>query len=169
MPGLRGQNRTPGMPARTRRNFDQLSGEAEFAVGGIITLDDEGRFTIATGDGVTIVSDQLVAALVTDGGLEFSGGEIQLDLHDTAPGLEIIASNGLRVKLVATGGIELVAGGLQLKAPTGSDRGGVLQATAEADLNQTITDPPTQTEVQDISDKIDALLAKARTSQWLAT
>lgn len=33
------------------------------------------------------------------------------------------------------------------------------------DLNQSITNPPTQTEVQDISDKIDELLASLRTAQ----
>ena len=35
---------------------------------------------------------------------------------------------------------------------------------AVADLNQTISDPPTQAEVQAISDKIDELLGKLRTT-----
>lgn len=35
-------------------------------------------------------------------------------------------------------------------------------ATAVADLNQTISDPPTQAEVQAISDKVDELLAALR-------
>ena len=39
------------------------------------------------------------------------------------------------------------------------------QGAAVADLNQTITNPPTQAEVQDISDKIDELLAALRTAK----
>ena len=35
---------------------------------------------------------------------------------------------------------------------------------AVADLNQTISDPPTQAEVQAISDKIDELLGKLRST-----
>ena len=54
-------------------------------------------------------------------------------------------------------------------AATTSTAGVVKEATAIADLNQTITDPPTQTEVQDISDKIDALLAVMRTAGLLST
>lgn len=46
-------------------------------------------------------------------------------------------------------------------------RGLVLEAAAVNDLNQTISDPPTQTEVQDISDKIDELLAVKRTAGQL--
>jgi len=53
--------------------------------------------------------------------------------------------------------------------PTASVRAGVLRASAIADLSQTITDPPTQAEVQAISDKVDALLAALRTSGVLAT
>ena len=37
-----------------------------------------------------------------------------------------------------------------------------VSATSLADLNQTISDPPTQSEVQAISDKIDAILAVLR-------
>jgi hypothetical protein len=40
---------------------------------------------------------------------------------------------------------------------------------AVADLNQTITNPPTQAEVQAISDKIDEFLGAARTAGVLAT
>lgn len=43
------------------------------------------------------------------------------------------------------------------------------EATAIADLNQTITNPPTQAEVQAISNKIDALLAVLRTSGALSS
>lgn len=38
-----------------------------------------------------------------------------------------------------------------------------LRASAIADLNQTISNPPTQAEVQAISDKVDAILAALRT------
>lgn len=44
-----------------------------------------------------------------------------------------------------------------------------MQAAAVADLSQTITNPPTQAEVQAISDKIDELLASLRTANLLAT
>ena len=52
---------------------------------------------------------------------------------------------------------------------TTSKRGFVVQTGAIADLNQTITNPPTQAEVQAISNKIDALLAAMRTSGQLET
>ncbi|KKN77952.1 hypothetical protein LCGC14_0355170 [marine sediment metagenome] len=52
---------------------------------------------------------------------------------------------------------------------TTANKGAVKEATAIADLNQTITAPPTQGEVQDISDKIDALLAVMRTAGQLST
>lgn len=43
------------------------------------------------------------------------------------------------------------------------------QATAEADLNQTIGGSYSQAEVQAISDKVDAVLAKLRTAGVIAT
>ena len=49
------------------------------------------------------------------------------------------------------------------------DLAAALPMAAEADLNQTISDPPTQTQVQDLSDKVDALLAKMRTAGLLAS
>ena len=49
-------------------------------------------------------------------------------------------------------------------AATTSVLGLVHQATAVADLDQTISEPPTQAEVQAISDKVDALLAALRTA-----
>lgn len=42
------------------------------------------------------------------------------------------------------------------------------QAAAVADLNQTITNPPTQAEVQAITDKIDELLDALRTTGVIA-
>lgn len=50
-----------------------------------------------------------------------------------------------------------------------TDRGNVLQATAVSDLNQTITNPPTQAEVQALSDKVDELLAAMRTAGQLGS
>jgi len=52
---------------------------------------------------------------------------------------------------------------------SGSTNFVLAQQAAEADLNQTISDPPTQAEVQAISDKIDALLAKLRSANVIAT
>jgi hypothetical protein len=43
------------------------------------------------------------------------------------------------------------------------------QATAVADANQTITNPPTQAEVQALSDKVDELLGALRTAGIIAT
>ena len=43
------------------------------------------------------------------------------------------------------------------------------KATAIADLDQTISNPPTQAEVQAISDKLDALLAALRVAEKLKT
>lgn len=45
----------------------------------------------------------------------------------------------------------------------------LVRQAAEADLNQTISDPPTQAEVQAISNKMDAVLAKLRGSNVIAT
>lgn len=47
--------------------------------------------------------------------------------------------------------------------------GSVKQAAAVADLNQTIGSPPTQAEVQAISDKVDELMAAQRTAGQLET
>lgn len=44
-----------------------------------------------------------------------------------------------------------------------------LNIGAVADLNQTITNPPTQAEVQAISNKIDEILAALRLAGTLAT
>lgn len=47
---------------------------------------------------------------------------------------------------------------------TTTKRGSVLMAAAVADLDQTISGTYSQSEVQAISDKVDALLAALRTS-----
>jgi len=57
----------------------------------------------------------------------------------------------------------------RLPAATTALRGGVKQAAAVADLDQTISDPPTQAQVQALSDKVDALLASLRTAGVLAS
>lgn len=59
------------------------------------------------------------------------------------------------------------AAGQELAAAV--DSGSNAQAAAVADLNQTISDPPTQAEVQAISDKMDELLASLRAANLLDT
>jgi len=49
------------------------------------------------------------------------------------------------------------------------DAAGNEQGAAVADLNQTISDPPTDTEVQAISDKVDELLASLRAAGIIAS
>lgn len=51
---------------------------------------------------------------------------------------------------------------------TTSQKGVVNEATAVTDLNQTISSPPTQGEVQAISDKVDELLGVMRSAGQLA-
>jgi len=46
--------------------------------------------------------------------------------------------------------------------------GTVFKAAAVSDLGQTISNPPTQIEVQDLSDKVDELLAAMRTAKQLS-
>lgn len=52
---------------------------------------------------------------------------------------------------------------------TTTKKGGVNSMPVIADLNQTVSSPPTQAEVQAISDKVDALLAALRTAGILET
>ena len=52
---------------------------------------------------------------------------------------------------------------------SGSTNYVLARQAAEADLDQTITDPPTQAEVQAISDKVDAILAKLRSANVIAS
>lgn len=86
---------------------------------------------------------------------------ISMDANDVLIG----NANGLP----ATGGINVA----ELKScdnhTNGSTNFVLVKQTAEADLNQIISDPPTQAEVQAISDKIDALLVKLRSANVLAT
>lgn len=71
-------------------------------------------------------------------------------------------------RLQAGSGISLTDGGAGGDITLDVDNP-ISQQSAEADLNQTITDPPTQSEVQDISDKVDAILAKLRSAGVIAT
>lgn len=80
---------------------------------------------------------------------------------------QIATSSFLGRSTAATGDIEVLTTAQAtalLDAATVPLRGVVKQTAAVADLSQTITDPPTQAEVQAISDKIDEWLAKERTS-----
>lgn len=52
---------------------------------------------------------------------------------------------------------------------SGSTNFVLVKQAAEADLSQTISDPPTQSEVQAISDKVDAILAVLRSANVLST
>lgn len=89
-----------------------------------------------------------------------------LDLKDVVDGVATSASH-----IAATSGVHGATGanvGVGDTASTGT-AGVVLQAAALADLNQTISGSYSQSEVQDISDKVDALLATLRTAGTLAT
>lgn len=72
-----------------------------------------------------------------------------------------------RIRLI---GLVASPGLLEIRAasvPEDGPRGGVYKLSSIADLNQTISDPPTQAEVQAISDKIDEMLAAMRVSEML--
>ena len=64
-------------------------------------------------------------------------------------------------------GLEVINHRLQATAPTTTAIGGPFLVSPVADLNQTISDPPTQAEVQAISDKIDEILAAMRVAETL--
>ena len=115
--------------------------------------------------------------------LAVNGG---LELTDNGPGLTIVVSilaNGIIFakiqqitgpflgRTAGTGDIEELTGTeatALLDAATTLLNGVVKQSTAVTDLSQTITNPPTQAEVQAISDKVDELLAVMRVSGQLA-
>jgi hypothetical protein len=117
--------------------------------------------------------------LAVDGGLS---------LTDNGPNLTIVVSvltNGLvlnKIQQIATdrflGRITAATGDIEeltatqatsmLDAATTLLQGLVKQSTAVTDLNQVISNPPTQAEVQAISDKVDELLGVMRTSGQLA-
>lgn len=113
--------------------------------------------------------------------LDVDGG---LELTDNGAGFTIVVSvldNGIvfgKIQQIATsrllgrvtastGDVESLTGTQAttlLDLATTSLQGVVKQTAAVADLSQTISSPPTQAEVQAISDKIDEWLAKERTS-----
>lgn len=55
------------------------------------------------------------------------------------------------------------------KTATTTEQGRVLKGTAVANLNLTISNPPTQAQVQAISNKVDQLLAVLRTAGLIET
>lgn len=163
MPGFKGQIREPEADPRARRNSQNLATSVEFInPGSIVQLDGDGTFTLNLGTGVQ-----------DDGGtLKTNDSQI---VHDNLSGFvanEHVDHSGVTV----TGGTGISGGGdltanrtLNLDAATAGTIGGVLLATAVADLNQTISSPPTQTEVQDLSDKVDELLGVLRNAGVLDT
>jgi hypothetical protein len=69
-----------------------------------------------------------------------------------------IAAGGAEIVRVSSSGADIRTGALKISGTSVIDGLGA----AIADLNQTISDPPTQAEVQAISDKIDVILATMR-------
>lgn len=115
MSGAFGQDRTPREDVRPRRNSQRWSSDFEIVApgGGLLINPDgtlavsvsgpiiitAGALTLDPGDGLAIVSDQIVIDLATDSGLAFTGGD-------------------LAVSLAANSGLTTV-GGLQLTEPEG--------------------------------------------------
>ncbi len=137
-----------------------------------------------TGDSFVVLSsnDSLTGerVLVVANGLSLTdnGPEVTVVIGITENGINLdrlqeIATSGFLGRVTAaTGDVEELTGTQAttlIDLATTSLKGAVKQSTAIADLNQTISNPPTQTQVQDISDKIDALLAVMRTSGQLGT
>jgi len=94
-----------------------------------------------------------------------AGNTIQLGLAD------IITQSFLGRTTASTGDVEVLTttqATALLDDATTSLKGVVNEAAAVADLSQTISSPPTQAEVQAISDKIDELLGVMRTAGLLA-
>lgn len=113
--------------------------------------------------------------LAVDGGLELTdnGAGFTIVVSILNNGIvfgkiqEISTSRFLGRITASTGDVESLTGTQAttlLDPATTSLQGVVKQTTAVANLNQTISSPPTQAEVQAISDKIDEWLTKERTS-----
>lgn len=146
----------------------------------------ESSITGESGVLTVAVADNAITISVDDNGLTFS--KIEQIPTETILG-RVTAAEGDIEELTGTQATTLLnefvgdsgSGGTKglVPAPGTGDAGKYLdgdgtftalpQAAAIADLNQTITDPPTQAEVQAISDKIDALLASLRSAGLLAT
>jgi hypothetical protein len=128
--------------------------------------------TVVTRQGVGSNGTVLVADSVQANGVRYGDhGDInglsdddhtQYLLDDAGTGGDgiAVASRVVSVDLVAGGGLEFAGGQLQGAAATPTMAGVLRQLNNIAELNQTISDPPTQVEVQAISDKIDELLAE---------
>lgn len=126
------------------------TGATSFTDGGVLLGSGTGAITA-----MAVLADGSI--IVGDG----TGDPVPLAAFSSATGTLNVASGG-------TGATTASAAFTALKqAATTGATGVVNKATAIVDLNQTISDPPTQTEVQDISDKIDALLAAMRVAGQL--
>jgi len=102
MGGLRGQDRTPGMPVRARRNAQNLASRVEFIdPAGVIYLDGDGyvQLLIDPSKGLEQLSAGIAINLATD------------------PGLEFDSNNGIRAKVAAP--VKRDSSGIGLNVGTG--------------------------------------------------
>lgn len=149
-------------------------GDADAAIG--VGLNASGRVVAGAGNtgilGVLVVTRAHVAGdvvdVMTDGEIvEFAGTAGTVYYADTTTGAIGTTGGAGKVRV----GHTVEAGRLVVRMDRGADTLATLvvgDQTAIPDLNQTISDPPTQAEVQAISDKVDALLATLRTAGLLA-
>jgi|GEM_PF-4700352 len=190
MAGFKGQVREPRGAARARRNSQNLTTSAAFiGPGSVVIIDGDGflQTTVDADKGLQNLAGELGIKLATSPGLSLAVAGLSVDLRDTEPGLELTLT-GLGVLLSGTPGLEYSTG-LQVKlngatlqrgasglsvattslaVATTTAVGVVLRATTVANLALVVTNPPTQAEVQAVSDKVDALLAVLRTAGLLA-
>jgi len=126
----------------------------EIGAGGGITL--FGVTALAVGPGITVTNG--VNFLATSYNSSFYGGNV---LTDAATITNPIINDGTNNVLVYAKTPILGVDSPARYSVDGTQVVGAQEA-AIADLNQTITDPPSQAEVQAISDKVDELLAALR-------
>lgn len=96
----------------TALTFTQFSGAGQITAGAALTKTGN-TLDVADGNGITTAGDAVAADLLANGGLEFSGGQIAVDVDDSS--------------------IERVAGGIRVKA------GGITEAML-ADNSVTLDD-----------------------------
>lgn len=142
------------------------------------TTDIKAQNYIVVSSSETLAAERILAAeagvvTLTDGG---AGSNMTIGLATNGVTFgkiqQIATARFLGRTTAATGNVEELTGTQAtalLDAATTSNFGLVKKIATIADLNQTITNPPTQAEVQAISDKIDELLAAARTAGVLNT
>lgn len=144
--------------------------------GSVATLSND-----TTGDSFVVLSSndsltgERILAVTSGISLTDNGPELTVVIGISANGVDLDRlqeiTAGFLGRSSGTGDVEELTGtqaAALIDLATTSLKGVVKKSTTIADLNQTITSPPTQGEVQDISDKIDALLAVMRTSGQLA-